>query len=177
MRDEQSQAVPMTDADVLAAYQGDRCAACNGVKAPSHAFCATDFSALPMPARWQLQADPSSPQFAGAFRSWLRHLQLHPHRRTLMTSQPGSLPYRNWDEFHEAGYRFSRRAQCGSKLCLASIVWVITPERRYLALDEVSLQPHARSCKDPGWHERRKERLREERRKRAQTSARRRRVR
>jgi hypothetical protein len=75
-----------------------------------------------------------------------------------------------------AGYKFSGRAQCGSKLCLAPILWVRRPNGSSLTLDEPQMQPHEFTCKDPGWRARRKQRQEEQRRQRAQTSARRRRA-
>lgn len=176
MYDDAPQPDPMTDAEVLASYESAVCAVCGGLKRARTPFCATDFAALPMPARFALRAAPSSPQFAESFRAWLRHLQINPVRRSLMCSQPGTLPYRTFDEMAYAGYHFSRHAQCSSRLCLAEILWVLTPWRTYLALDEALLQPHALTCKDPGWRTRRKQRLQEQRQqRRSQTSARRRR--
>jgi hypothetical protein len=176
MYDDAPQSDPMTAVEVLASYESEVCAVCGGLKRARTPFCATDFAALPMPARLALRRAPSSPQFAESFRAWLRHLQINPVRRSLMRSQAGTLPYRTFAEMESSGYCFSRRAQCGSRLCLAEILWVLTPQRAYLALDEALLQPHARTCKDPEWRTRRKQRLQEQRQqRRAQASARRRR--
>jgi len=90
----------------------------------------------------------------------------------VLSSRPGELPFRTWAEMEAAGYRWSDRAQCMSVRCLAAIVWVWTPSRRKLAIDERTCQPHALTCKDPGWYERRRERQAAQRR--VKTSARRR---
>lgn len=157
-----------TDAEVLASHASQVCAVCGRLKRASVAFCATDMSALPWQAR-QAVSDPAQPGFCASFRGWLRHLQLHPVRRRLLPSRPGDLPYRSLSEFEAAGYKFSRRAQCGSVRCLQPIVWLLTPSRRYLALDEGTWQPHEQVCRDPGWWQRRREQ------RQLKTSARRRR--
>ena len=156
MQNEQSQLAPMTDAEVAASIAGEVCAACGGPKRAGLPFCATDYNALPMPARWSLGKGEACPGFATTFRSWLRHLQLHPVRQRLLPARSGMLPYRTTDELEAAGYRFSGHAQCGAVRCLQPVVWYLTPDRRKVALDPKTLQPHRTVCRDPEWWERRK---------------------
>src|SRR5574337_1110037 len=97
------QAAPLTDAEVATSVSGEICAACGKAKAAGRPFCATDWAALPMPARWAL-ADRAIPaeRYAANFRAWLRHLQLHAERVRRVPSRGGELTFRSKDEMYAA---------------------------------------------------------------------------
>lgn len=172
MLEPQSQPEALSDAEVLASIAGEICAVCGGRKLAARPFCATDWYALPVAGRLGL-----SPQLTpDAFRAWLRHLQLNPQRRRLISNTSAELPFRSWAEMESAGYKFHGRTQCKSSRCGAEVLLVRRPSGGLLALDEPRLQPHELTCADPDWRARRKQRIQERRQqRRAQTSAHRRR--
>jgi hypothetical protein len=174
----ENNSMQFTDAEVEAFIRGEKCAACGKFKAAGAIFCATDFAALSLPQRLAL-GDRGGPAFFGAFRAALRHLQLHAERRRQFVE--GEWKYRTADELEAAGFQFSSHTRCAVPVpdrkpyeCGARITIYLTPNKKRIALDALTLQPHRSKCVDPEFFERKrqeKEQKKARRSGRLQTSA------
>lgn len=147
----------LTDAEILADLQGDKCRACGGRKRDGHAFCATDFAALTIFQRRQMSMGLKGEAFYDKYRSALRHLQLNPTRLKQLPSRGGEWSYRSEDDLERAGFKFMEHARCNVPHCYQRIVWYRTPNGGQMPVNLEDYQPHKTSCTDPEYFQRKRE--------------------
>lgn len=144
----------ISEAEARAAFEGVRCAACDGIKRRRRAFCPTCYYALTWQARADLAKVPGEDGFLENFWRHLRHLQLNPVRRRRFAVDD-KLPYRSISEFEAAGWKFTGYGMCQAPRCSQSVLWFRTPNGKRACLDE-NLQFHRNICADAGYFERRR---------------------
>lgn len=174
-----TEAIVPTDEQVRLIVDGVRCAVCGEAKKAGAAFCLTDFTALVLYVRrWLTEWKPTESRYCDTFRSAYRHLQLNPARARKIPEATQGWSYRTDDDLHSAGFRFSRHDVCSVPGCNHRIVWWITPNKNWVAVNIEDNQPHRTKCKDPEYFKRKKEeREKLSKERRLQASAKRRKLR
>lgn len=155
----------LSEAEILAAYEGELCLVCEKRKASLAAFCVTDTLALPLWDRINLARGPKDPYFVDNFRSALRHLQLNTQRLRKYPAVRGEWPYQSKDDLEEAGYRLIDHARCKVPRCWEKIVWFFTPTGGRIAVNLADCQPHYSTCTDPDYMRRKREELQAQKQK------------
>jgi hypothetical protein len=148
----------LTDAEVTASIESEKCLACDGRKAWRQPFCNTDFAAL----TWQMRKDVTvldrnKPEFFSAFRAALRHLQLNPTRVRQLPSRGGEWRYRSEDDLERANFKFLEHATCNVPGCGQRVVWYRTPNGGRMPVNLSDYQPHKTTCADPDYFQRKRE--------------------
>ena len=157
------QYVQLTHGEIEAQVAATRCGHCGRPKRPGYAFCTTDFAALPMRYRYPLNKGIDDPFFADGYRAAMQHLVDHPHRQAAFGSF-GAWRYNSEDRLYEAGYRLLNHTTCQvprphepGRCCGQRVVWFCTPSNGRICLNFPEYEPHAGTCVDPAYYQRRRE--------------------
>jgi hypothetical protein len=52
------------------------------------------------------------------------------------------------DELAKAGYKYQRTERCKGKTCGVMLAWYLTPNGKWMPLEEGTLEPHFAKCPD-----------------------------